>query len=52
MGTDVLIHFMIEAIGGLGMRCALGMCKHTHHRIMVWIPFGLLTSWITVHMVG
>jgi hypothetical protein len=52
MLTDVLLHFGLEALGALGLRCALGLCKHVRHRVAVWAPFGLLTSWLTVALIG
>ena len=52
MLTDVLLHFGLEAIGALGLRCALRLCRHPAHRLAVWLPFGLLTSWLTVALIG
>ena len=52
MVTDVLLHFGLEALGALGLRCILGFCEHPRHRIAAWIPYGLLTSWVTVSVVG
>jgi len=52
MVIDVLLHFGLETLGALGLRCALGFCEHTRHRIAVWIPFGLGTSWVTVSVLG
>jgi hypothetical protein len=52
MLSDVLLHFGLESIGALGLRCALGLCSHPWHRVAAWVPFGLLTSWATVSVVG
>jgi hypothetical protein len=52
MLIDVLLHFGLEALGALGLRCALGFCEHIRHRVAVWIPFGLGTSWVTVSVLG
>ena len=52
MAIDVLLHFGLEALGALGLRCALGVCRHMWHRVAVWAPFGLLTSWATVALLG
>jgi len=52
MLAEVLLHFGLESLGALGLRGALALCRHPHHRAMVWLPFGLLTSWITVSVVG
>lgn len=41
MATDVRIHFGLEAIGALGLRC-----------VIAWSALGLLTSWLTVNAVG
>jgi hypothetical protein len=52
MATDVRVHFGLEAIGALGLRCVVGFCRHGAHRALVWSGFGLLTSWLTVNAVG
>lgn len=57
MTIDVLIHFMLEALGGVGYKCILGLCAHDHPvlnklRIPLWIVYGLICSFITVHLVG
>jgi hypothetical protein len=52
MATDVLIHFGLEAIGALGLRCVVGFCRHAAHRALAWSALGLLTSWLTVNAVG
>jgi hypothetical protein len=52
MLIDVLLHFGLEATGALGLRCALGVCRRPAHRVAVWVPFGLLTSWLTVTLLG
>ena len=52
MYVDVLIHFGLEAIGALGLRCVVGFCDHAAHRALAWSSFGLLTSWVTVSAVG
>jgi hypothetical protein len=52
MAIDVLLHFSLEALGALGLRCALGVCRHVWHRVAAWVPFGLATSWLSVALVG
>lgn len=52
MLADVVLHFSLEAIGALGLRCVLAVCRHAWQRVAVWAPFGLLTSWCTVALVG
>ena len=52
MYVDVLIHFGLEAIGALGLRCVVGFCDHAAHRALAWSSFGLLTSWAAVSVVG
>jgi hypothetical protein len=52
MLIDVLIHFSLEAVGALGLRCVVGLCDHAAHRALAWTGFGLLTSWLTVSVVG
>jgi len=52
MLADVLLHFSLEALGAAGLRCALGVCRHTWHRVAVWVPFGLASSYVTVQLVG
>jgi hypothetical protein len=52
MVIDVLLHFGLEALGALGLRCAVGLCRHRLHRAAVWASFGLLTSAITVTVIG
>jgi hypothetical protein len=52
MLADVLIHFSLEAVGALGLRCVVGMCDHAAHRALAWGGFGLLTSWAAVSLVG
>ena len=49
---DVLVHFSLEAIPALGLRWALGLYRHARHRIAAWTSLGLLTSWLTVAMIG
>jgi hypothetical protein len=50
--ANVLIHFGLEAVGALGLRCVVGVCHHAAHRALAWSGFGLLTSWVTVNAVG
>ena len=50
--TDVLIHFSLEAMGALGLRCVVGLCDHAAHRALAWTGFGLLPSFVTVSVVG
>jgi hypothetical protein len=50
--SDVVLHFALEALGALGLRCTLKVCRHVWHRAAVWIPFGLGTSWLTVLTAG
>jgi hypothetical protein len=52
MLADVVIHFGLEAIGALGLRCAVGWCDRAAHRAAAWTGFGLMTSWLTVNAVG
>ena len=52
MVTDVLVHFSLELLGALGLRAVLGMCRHPWHRLAVWAPFALGSSWLTVALVG
>jgi hypothetical protein len=46
MVLDVLVHFSLEAIGALGVRCTLALCRHARHRVAAWTSLGLLTSWL------
>ena len=50
--ADVAVHLVLEAIGALGLRCALGMCAHRHHRIMAWVAIAVPMSILTVLAVG
>jgi hypothetical protein len=50
--SDIVLHFALEALGALGLRCTLKLCRHVWHRAAVWIPFGLGTSWLTVLTAG
>ena len=50
--TDVLFHFSLEALGAIGLRCALGLCTHAWHRVAVWVPLGIASSWLTVTLLG
>ena len=52
MLADVLIHFSLEAVGALGLRCVVGLCDHAAHRAAAWTGFGLLSSAATVSLVG
>lgn len=52
MAADVLLHFGLEAVGALGLRCVVGVCHHAAHRAAAWGAFGLATSWLTVSLVG
>ena len=52
MAADVLVHFGLEAIGAAGLRCVVGLCHHAAHRAVAWTVFGLLTSAVTVSVVG
>jgi hypothetical protein len=52
MVIDVLLHFGLEALGALGLRCAAGLCRHRRHRVALWASFGLLTSTLTVAAMG
>jgi len=49
---DVLVHFSSEAIGALGPRCALALCRHSRHRIAGWTSLGPLMLWLTVAVIG
>jgi hypothetical protein len=49
---DMVLHFALEALGALGLRCSLRLCRHVWHRAAVWIPFGLGTSWLAVMVAG
>ena len=52
MLSDIVLHFALEALGALGLRCTLKVCRHVWHRAAVWIPFGLGSSWLTVLTAG
>jgi hypothetical protein len=58
MAVDVLIHFAIECMGALTLRCLMGMCRHQHGplfrvgRVVLWMLFALMTSTALVYLVG
>jgi hypothetical protein len=49
---SVVLHLVLEATGAVALRCALGLCKHTHHRVAAWAVIAIPMSIITVHLVG
>lgn len=66
MMTDVLVHFVLEGLGDLGLGCLLLLCKHDHlprpwmnkvvharaYQFTLIVLFNLLTSYLMVRAVG
>jgi hypothetical protein len=52
MIRDVLLHMVLEAIGGGILLYALGFCNHWRHRLLVWFVLALIFSYITVRLIG
>lgn len=50
--TDVILHMLLEAIGGGIMYYSLGFCKHKLHQFTVWFVLALFFSVVTVQLVG
>jgi hypothetical protein len=53
-GLSYLIHFMIEAIGSLIAIFAYKShhCRHWWHRGLIWTVLSMLTTVLTVQIVG
>jgi hypothetical protein len=50
--TDVLLHCGLEGVGaGIGVY-AYNLCNHTWHRVAMWAALTLVTSYLTVGIVG
>lgn len=49
---DVLLHLGLDLSGGVTLKCAMGMCKHPHHQLAVWIAGAMLVSISTVALIG
>lgn len=52
MATDIALHMLLEAIGGLVAWYAFGFCAHWRHRLMVWTLLAFVFSYITVLLIG
>lgn len=52
MIADVGLHLLLEAIGACAAGCLIGRCEHRHHRVAVWLVIALISSVITVIIVG
>jgi hypothetical protein len=55
MASDVVLHLMLELMGGLTLRCFIGRCTHNHHRAVRWTGLflvNLLLAITTVIIVG
>lgn len=52
MTTDIIIHMILEGIGGLIAWYAYGFCHHWRHRLAVWFVLALIFSYVTVQLVG
>lgn len=53
MITDVLLHFMLEAVGGCTANWVRCQCPtHRAVRYGVWVVFALFSSYVTVRLIG
>jgi VIT1/CCC1 family predicted Fe2+/Mn2+ transporter len=45
-------HWMVECIGSAIGVVAYRFCPHRHHRWIVWVVLSIITTVITVQLVG
>lgn len=51
--TDYLIHFVLELVGqGVLVLAYRHVCRKDWHRIAIWLSGTLLTTILTVNLVG
>ena len=52
MIMDIILHMVLEGIGGAIAWYAYGFCSHWRHRLAVWFVLALIFSYVTVCLVG
>lgn len=50
---DYVVHFGLESLGSLIVLFAqTHICRHTWHRVAIWMVFSIATTILTVNLVG
>jgi ABC-type glycerol-3-phosphate transport system permease component len=52
INAQILLHMVLEGIGGVITAYALARCKHWWHRAIRWVILAYIFSLATVHLVG
>lgn len=52
--SDYIIHFLVEALGGVIAMVAYRthVCRHWWHKALIWTVLTAITSILTVHAAG